>query len=57
MKLQITKIPRELYQKAASFFGESLNEDVCIYAAALGFVDLCVGDYSISKNEQPLVTI
>ena len=42
--------PIFLTDRARSFFGSSGSFDLCVYAASLGFVDLCVGEFSVTAE-------
>ena len=42
--------PEWLKEKARSFFGNNGNFDFCVYAATLGFLDLCVGEFTITEQ-------
>jgi hypothetical protein len=51
MTLQpISEFPQELWYNSKSFFQTPSVFDACIYAATLGFVDLCVAAYSITSS-------
>jgi len=47
-QLNITRPPEWLQEESKRFFGDS-DFDYCVYAAALGYVDMCVSAYSITN--------
>lgn len=52
--LNVTRPPDWLQHESEKFFGNSL-QDYCIYATALGYLDFCIADYTIS-TERAAVT-
>lgn len=47
--IDITRPPLWLKSEAEKFFGNS-SFDYCVYATALGYLDVCVGDYTITSQ-------
>ncbi|CAB9525071.1 receptor ionotropic, kainate 3 [Seminavis robusta] len=45
----VTQPPKWIEAEAAKFFGNS-SFDLCVYATSLGFLDLCIGAYTITDK-------
>ena len=48
-RLNITSPPIWLQHESAKFFGDS-SFDACVYATSLGYLDLCIGAYTITDK-------
>ena len=49
LTINITEPPRFLRERSRDFFQSTSNFDLCIFAATLGFIDLCVAQYTITQ--------
>lgn len=47
-QIELTEPPRDLRSKAQDFFQSSSNFDYCVYATSLGYVDMCVAQYTVT---------
>lgn len=54
--INITEPPAYLQAGSQQFFGGSSSFDFCVYAASLGYVDLCVAAYSITDRRAAATT-
>lgn len=48
-RLQLTEPPEFLRNRSVDFFGDS-SFSYCVYATALGYLDLCVAQYSVTDK-------
>ena len=48
--IQLVEPPSFLRDKSKEFFGGPSSFSFCVYAASLGFVDFCVGHYSVTPQ-------
>ena len=48
-RLNITAPPMWLREESAKFFGDS-SFDACVYATSLGYLDVCIGAYTITDK-------
>lgn len=46
--VNLTLPPLELQARSSDFFGSPSDFDYCVYATSLGFLDLCVAQYTIT---------
>eukprot|EP00547_Thalassionema_nitzschioides_P011430 CAMPEP_0194258138 /NCGR_PEP_ID=MMETSP0158-20130606/40688_1 /TAXON_ID=33649 /ORGANISM="Thalassionema nitzschioides, Strain L26-B" /LENGTH=658 /DNA_ID=CAMNT_0038997441 /DNA_START=110 /DNA_END=2086 /DNA_ORIENTATION=- len=52
-----TAPPEWLHKGSMSFFGGSSKFDFCVYATSLGYLDFCVGSYTISTKRSSVTTM
>jgi len=54
--INMTQPPEWLRNNSKEFFGNS-NFDFCVYAVSLGYLDFCVGAFSISEKRSSITTM
>jgi len=54
--INMTRPPDWLRNNSMEFFGNS-NFDLCVYAVSLGYLDFCVGSFSINEKRSSVTTI
>ena len=47
--IELVEPPSFLVNKSIEYFNTSSSFDLCIYSAALGFVDFCIAEYNINE--------
>ena len=53
--MNITEPPEFLVNRSFALFNDSSKFDLCIYATSLGFLDMCVAQYTITEQRAGLV--
>lgn len=48
--IEVVAPPEFLREEAIKFFNSTSSFDFCVYATALGYVDLCVGEYTLTND-------
>lgn len=60
-KFQVNKtetLPDWVYKKAADFYATPPTKfDVCVFAASIGVVDLCIGQFGVSPEREKMTTM
>jgi len=54
--INMTQPPEWLRNNSQEFFGNS-NFDFCVYAVSLGYLDFCVGSFSINEKRSSVTTM
>jgi len=55
-RINITAPPEKLVNKSKNFFGNS-EFDLCVYAVSLGYLDFCVGGFTINEKRSSVTTM
>ena len=54
--INMTTPPAWIQPMSEEFFGGNSNFDSCVYATALGYLDFCVGGYTITEKRSSVTT-
>ena len=48
--LNFTKPPEWIYNHSSLYFGDDNSFDYCVYAVSLGYLDMCIASYSLTRK-------